>query len=1297
MVEAAMIGVNAMKVKTQVKLFEYAIVLTICLGWLIVFSPQSYAQSTYGSVTGTITDTTGGALADVDVTLVSRETGSMLTDKTGVEGYYQFKNLMPGHYRVGAEKAGFKRSEQADVVVQVQQTSSINLTMQLGATTQTVEVTAETPLLQPDSSSLGQVISGRQANEIPLNGRNVFNLASLSPSVVPQGSAQGTTVGKNPFDTGNYQVGGSFANQSVEYLDGQPLNIGYINLPLLVPTQDSIGEFKVQYNNLGPEWGKFSGGVINFSTKSGTNVWHGTAYEFLRNRVLNANNPFNKASQIENGEPNKAPPFTQNQFGGTVGGPIIKDKTFVFGSYEGYRARAGQVFSTIVPTTAERAGNFADMCVNGFNTPDPFGSGINICSDQKTYTTNTGPQTVYVDQLYNPLTVDPVTGRRLPIANNNLTGMNPVTGQPYINPTANYLLNQAGSHGAGLVALPTTDVTGQSLIGPNAGVSNFTAAASTGGDIDQYVARVDQNLTESQHLFGRYTYFKQLSLAQDPYNSGLCKDRCAEHTTSNSGSLGWTYAIDPTLTASFNGSVSRFHYLRGPILSGFDMTQEFWPASYNPTVPDTERTPLTPCFANSDSSGSGNISCSQGQSAINDWDTQWNLSAQMTKVHGRHTFSFGGQFTETLDNYLQTNNGGAIISFNGSWTAALASNKGLANGSDYADFLLGYGLGAGAAFGNQVTGNLVISAPVAGRENYEGFFFNDTWRVNNKLTLNLGLRYELAGPWTERFNRLTYFDPKATNASATGCSGTAGSACPGDIFYVGVGSTTGANPSRSSFPLNKNEWSPRLGFAYQLNPKTVIRGGYGIFYSPNYVSFAVNPYVDPTSSATSSFFASNNAGLSPASTLDSSGCVLLGTGGVTNTFTCTQTGPFGPNLVAPVGRNALPNISAFGIAQTPLTNMAWRNYNPAYTQQWNLDLQRELPWGFFLDVAYAGAHGVHLQQFRSFVNQIPDSFISQAASQYDPTLADPCKGVTICQKVGPLNYPFSTALPGNLGPTSLINGQLDRPYPQYTDVQLGAVGCCSSSYNALQVSVNKRFQGGGVLLVAYTNAKLLSNTDTLTSWLESNTTGGIGNVQDWNNLKNERSLSSQDVSQRLIISYVYDLPFGHGQKFMSGATGVKDKLVAGWGVNGITTFQKGFPLKITDGNPNLLASLGLGTGTIRPNVVPGCNKTGPRNVGQWFNTACFADPAAYVFGNESRVDPTLRQDGINNWDFALFKKTYFGPESRFNVEFRTEFFNIFNIVQFGPPNTAFGNQSFGKVSGAVNNPRLIQFGLRFSF
>jgi len=355
-----------------------------------------------------------------------------------------------------------------------------------------------------------------------------------------------------------------------------------------------------------------------------------------------------------------------------------------------------------------------------------------------------------------------------------------------------------------------------------------------------------------------------------------------------------------------------------------------------------------------------------------------------------------------------------------------------------------------------------------------------------------------------------------------------------------------------------------------------------------------------------------------------------------------------------------------------------------------------------LDVAYAGAHGVHLQQYQTQINQISDSLIAGAAAQVAGG-TDP-KAVTIAQPFvqGTTVYPFqingvTTNLPGALGSTGLTVGQMDRPFPQYSGVNLNGDPCCSSRYDSLQLTVTKRFKEGGTLLVAYTNSKLLSNTDTLTSWLEGATNGGVGGVQDWNNLKGEYSTSSQDVPQRLVINYVLDLPFGHGKRFASDATGIKDKVIAGWGVDGVTTLQRGFPLKITDSNSNALAGLGLGTGGIRPDQVAGCDKTGPRTTGEWFNTACFVDPAPYTFGNEPRADQTLRQDGIINFDFAIFKRTYFGPENRVNLEFRSEFFNLFNRSQFGAPGTALGSSTFGVVSGIANLPRLVQFGLKLSF
>ncbi len=1240
--------------------FVFLLGLALCILFMGALSSQTYAQSTYGTVSGTITDTSGGAIADVQVTLTNQGTGEKRTQTTGTDGLYQFGSLFAGRYRVDAEKAGFKKTSHPDVVVEVQQTSRIDMTMQLGQVTQTVEVTGETPLMQPDTSSLGQVIDQREANELPLNGRNVFNLAQLSPSVVPQGSSLGSIVGKNPFDLGNFQVGGSFANQGAEYLDGQPLNIGYINLPLLVPTQDSIGEFKVQYSNLGPEWGKFSGGVINFTTKSGTNAWHGEGYEFLRARILNANDPFYKASEVESDEPNKTPPYTQNQFGATIGGAVIKDKTFVFGSYEGYRQRAGQIFTTTVPTTPERTGNFGDLCTAGFTA--------GVCNNA-------------AQQLYDPLTVsyDAATGEyvRQPIPNNDLTGTEPITGQPYINPTSAYLMGK-------LIGNPT----GAGIPNPSGMgvIDNFTASASTGGDIDQYVARVDQNLTASQHLFGRFTYFKELSLSQDPYKTGLCKDRCTEDTSSRSVAVGWSDAFSSTFTGSINASFSRYHYLRQPTNQGFDMTQEGWPAAYNPLVPTGERTPMTPCFALSDTL----ISCSQGQSAIQDWDTQWNISPQFTKIYRRHTFAFGMQFEQTFDNYYQTNIGGGIVSFNGSWSTLVAGGANPTPGDDYADFLLGYGLGIGAAFGNQTTGQVGISQPTAGKETYRGFYAGDTWKVTHKLTLNLGLRYELAGPWSERYNRLDYFNPTAASVGVTGCSGVVGSTCPGDVFMIGNGIDT----SRSAIPLPKNEWSPRLGVAYALNPKTVIRAGYGMFYIPNDVSFQTNANNDAVNDSATNFYASNNGGISPAATLNANGCTL--TLGAPNTWACTGAGPFGEGvstLNAPPGRNPQPNVSAFFVNASGPTTADYTGYKPGYVQQWNLDLQRELPGGFFADIAYAGAHGVHLQQYSTNINQIPDSLLATAATQYaaggetNVAIAQPFTGT----------YPFSYNLPGALGAGSLKVGQLDRPYPQFGGLNLYDDPCCSSRYDSLQLTVTKRFKQGGTLLVAYTNSKLLSNTDTLTSWLEGSTNGGVGGVQDWNNLKGEYSNSSQDVPQRLIINYVLDLPFGHGKRFASDATGVKDKVIAGWGVDGVTTLARGFPLKITDSHGLLINSLGAGTGTIRPDVVPGCDKTGPRTTLEWFNTACFVDPAQYTFGDEPRADQTLRQDGIINFDFAVFKRTYFGPDNKLNLEFRSEFFNLFNRNQYAAPGTALGAGNFGVVSGLANLPRIVQFGLKFSF
>ena len=1217
---------------------------------MLLGSPVS-AQSTFGSISGAVTDPSGSAVPDAQVTLTSKATSAKETYATGADGIYSFVNLNPGEYRLDAEKAGFKHYKRETVFVQVQQNIRIDVTMEVGAVSQTVEVTAETPLLQPTDTSLGQVVDERKTNEIPLNGRNVFSLITLSPAAIAGGNGSGgptggSQVGPNPFSWGNYQVGGSFGNESAEYIDGQPVNIGYINLPVLTPDQDSVSEFKVQYNNLGPEWGKFAGGVINLSTKGGTNEYHGEAYEYFRNKVLNSR-PYFVSSN---------PPYVQNQFGGTFGGPVIKDKTFFFFAYDGYRQRASTVFTTTVPTVAERGGVFP--------------------VDVPIY----DPLSVSATCLANPTVA--ADCNRKQFVNNTI---------PVINPAALTELK--------FIAMPTN----------SAETNNFTAAGASGGNANQYVARVDQNLTSTQHIFARYNFFNLLDLPLDPFKTGLCADKCAETYQTNALAIDYSYSIRPDLILNINGSGSRFHYARTPSNSNFDLTQFGWPAAYNAEIPSGGRSPFTPCFSPQDPG----VTCSQGQSFIVDHDTQVNVSPSLTWIRGRHTWVFGGQLTETYDNYAQTNIASGAFAFDGSWTSSNAVSGGT-GGISFADFLLGYGLNQSSVF-NHNYGEAQVPALVAQKETYRGFYFGDTWRVTQKLTLNYGLRYDLPGNWSVRHDLSTYLDPSATNRTVTGCQqnpatgfGVAGSPCPADVFFVG----TGINPGRTAVPLYKKELMPRVGLAYSWDQKTVIRAGYGIFFIPNWLLFNLNPSNDPINTSSTLWVATTNGGITPNSSLTATNCAF--TAGVASpqspsgTLNCPTNGPFGPNVNTPLPRTG--NVSAYDAGANPF-EAPYRAYSPGYVQQFNVDVQRELPWGFFVDAAYAGSRGVHLSNSNNVsINNIPDSFYAQAEQQ---SLAG--QPVTITSKI-PNPFTGITTVSG-LNPTTnstIFAGQLDRPYPEYTGLSLVGDGCCGSNYNSFQLTATKRFHNGGSFLAAYTNAKLLSNTDTLTTWLEGS---GVGQVQDWNNLKGERSLSAQDVSQRLVFSYVYDLPFGHGQKYMSDATGVTGKIISGWGVDGVTSFQKGFPVPISYGASTALSSAGFQQNfAVRPNVVPGCGKgtaqTPNMNGFAWFNVNCFAPPggtlaaSAWAFGDESRVDATIRGSGINNWDIALYKTTNFGPENKLGLQFRTEFFNAFNRVQFGLPNGsccnnvalgAVNNTNFGVVNSQLNNPRLIQFALKFLF
>lgn len=1157
--------------------------LTPCVVWLLLAIP-SFGQTFYGSVVGLVTDPGGSSVPDAGVTLTNigtSERRSMQTDETG---NYQFVNLVPGQYRLEVEKTGFRRFSREPLTVEVQSAVRIDVPMQVGDISQTVEVTGQTPLLQTENASLGQVVEARKVLEMPLNGRNIFGLVALVPGVVPGGQSGTTPTGANPFAWGNFQIGGGQSNQSATYVDGAPVNAVYSNLTSLVPTQDAIQEFRVQTNNLGPEFGHLAGGAISMYTKSGSNSFHGSAYEYLRNRSLNSNTFFNNRAGVER------PAFTQNQYGANLGGPVVKDKTFFFFGWEGFRLRQGASYVYTVPTEAMRAGDFSNLR-NASGAVVPIYDPLTTCGrfGNAPCARDASGNEIYTRQQF--------PGNIIP--------------QNRVDPAARVLGNFWG-----LPNTPGTQFTN---------VNNYTANASVGGNNDQYNARVDHTFSERNRMFARYTYWTNLNLPIDPYKTRTCVDRCTETFNTNNAVIADTFSISPTLIADIRLSYTRFSYDRTSLTSGYDLTQLGWPASLNDqvvfrVVPQAQVTGYDGVFS---TSGTG--------STIIARNDVYSLAPTLTKILGSHTLKFGAEIRRSTHNYYQQNNPSGNFTFN----ALMTSVNPLAaagTGNGYASFLLGYGNGGGV---NQ-------NALVAGQILYRGYYAGDQWQVTPRLTINYGVRFERMGPWSERYDRLSILQPDVINE----VPGPGGAQLKGRLALV----NTDANPSRNNQKMG-NLWSPRFGLAFRLNDKTVLRTGYGMFWLPNDVRWNMAPNNDAVNSFNNPFNGTTDGSITPLDTLRN---------------------PFPPGLLQTPGRSADFQQRFLGQG----VNAAIFNDPYSYAQQWNFDIQRELPGGMALSVAYAGSKGTHLPGPDQQLDQLPPEFMSLGGSRLQEQVPNPFFGLV---SIGTLAQP------------TVAYGHLLTPFPQYNGFQMKNPTNRNSSYHSAQVNLQKRFGRGGSIVGAYTWSKLISDTDTITGWLEPG--GGAGNVQDHYNIRAERSLALYDTPHRAVISYIVDLPFGKGQPIGSNVTGITDKLVSGWGVNGITTFQSGNPLPISVAvNTN-----GFGAGQ-RPNRT-GQSASGEgsaqERINQWFNTAAFSLPGAFTFGNASRTMPDARGHGIANYDFTVFKNTTITESVR--LQFRTEIFNLFNRVQFGYPNTQQGNAQFGIISGQYNTPRLIQFALRLQF
>ena len=1169
---------------------------------LVMACVALFGQAFYGSLVGTVTDSSSAAVAGAAVSVINNNTGERRTAKTDTDGVYRFLNLIPGSYKVEVEQAGFKRYVRDQIDVTVDSTVRADVGLAVGDVTQSVEVTAEAALLQSENASLGQVVAARSVQELPLNGRNVLNLINYAPGVVPQGSSEGSLTGKNVFAAGNYQIGGGTANQSATYYDGVAVNIPYGNLIALVPSQDSVAEFRVQTSSLSAEFGRYTGGVINLASKGGSNEFHGSAYEFLRNKVLNAGTFFGNATGAGK------PAFTQNQFGAAGGGPILKNKLFFYAGYEGYRQRQAVLFLNTVPSLEKRTGDFSNYR-NAAGAVIPIYDTLTQCG-----TGSNGPC--------------PATGpQRQPFANNIIPANR-------INPVAKNYVNFPYWAAPNIAGQPFTQL------------FNFSRNVATGGDNDQVNIRGDYNLSAKQRILVRYTRWKSVNSRVNVYNNGLYNGDpySPERFVTTQAVFGDTYTLNPTTIVDVRAGYTRWFYDRTPGTLGVDIPKVTGlPAYYN--LLDVYNG-LSPSVTLPAMNVTGYNAIATG--LLYGITNNYTLSPSLTKIMGRHTLKFGGEIRDLQLNYYQNNNAGGTFSFSNLFTSQNALNAG-ATGDAFASFMLGY-----AAPGSTVQTSLFTATGLR----YQGYYANDSFQVSNKLTVNLGVRWEIPGTYTERYDRQTTFDTNLINPVLAKAGVTLnGQPIRGAFVLVG----TDGHPERGLRPERYKLFAPRLGIAYRLTDRTVIRVGAGIFYIPADSSFPEAPLQAAVNYINNDMVTTVDSQVTPLNTLSN---------------------PYPTGFLAPPQRDSGFQALLLG---TGSPRSPQRNERYGYTGQWNFTIQHQLPGNGAIEVSYAGLRGVHLPRGNPSrqLSAIDGKLVTSLGSKLGEQVPNPFYGVITA---------------GALAQPTVQRGQLLRPFPQYlSNIDFGGfIG--NTSYHSLQMKAEKRFNRGGALLAAYTFSKIIGDTETASSWLEGGNSGtGAAGVQDYSNLRSERALSSFDSRQRLTFSYVIDLPMGKGAHLFGNAKGIADKLVSGWSANGLLTFQEGFPLGLT-ATPNVT---GLDTG-LRPNVVAGCNPViggaVQARLNRAFNTSCYSVPGAYTFGSESRTDPVLRGNGTNNIDFALSKKT--AITERYNLEFRVEAFNLFNRVKFSNPGTVAStaaNNTFGVISSQANTPRLLQLALRMRF
>ena len=1097
---------------------------------LFCCDPNAEAQQDVGYVLGTITDPGANVVVGAKVHILNESTGIAQDLVTNDGGFYQSQPLQPGSYTVTVGVKGFASASARGLIVDAASHVTTNVKLEVGSVSTTVTVESTPPSLDTVDAQIGNTVDTRAVQQLPVNGRSVLALATLSPGVESAVGATSQGFTNRGTQASAIRISGGVPGGNNNLLDGVSNLQNYLGEIAINVKSDSVQEFRIMTGVIPAQFGYTSGGVINVITRSGENRFHGSLYEFFRNDYLDATIAIPKPSFGK-------PELRFNNYGGTFGGPIKHDKAFFFTNYEEYSFVNGQPTYSSVPTVIERGGDFSDLgkIVNG------------VCTPYAIYDPSTGNTTTQRTAF---------SGNKIPASQLDKVAL---AAQSLFYPLPN---NAVGSYDSCTHA------------------NNYLANPKLISKEKTAVGRVDYRLSGKDSMFARYAYYQNFTNNAAGYSPLFYRNDTLQN-------------YDAVLSETHIFSSSLINDARIAVLrSDFPFVAATANQNYAAKVGlPNDNAIVAPIFNAGPVALNGTVGFRSS--------TTIELVDDVTKTFGAHTvrFGFDGRFTEGYNN--QSGAASGSFGFSTNQTAAGTNTSVTAGtGNAYASYLIGAVSSA----------SVQLAQGTAYRKWQYAGYIQDDWHVNQRLTLNLGLRYDYQAQPYEKNNGLGDFDITKVN-SVNG--------------YLGAVRYAGVNGEGSNFVKeNWNDWGPRVGFALVLtnDNKTVARGGFAMYYpttaQASYNQAAGNP--NGFGNLTTSYSASTPTG--PA-------------------FQLSSGFPYAPSLPlgAAGGQNAFLGQTGYYIVPTA---------KDPQSQQYTLTLSRELPFKTVLDVSYLGNHGVHFNLGGLNLNQLDPQYYSLGTAYLNASVTNPYAG----------------KVPGSLGAATITRVNLLKPYPYMQTVSESNPRISNFDGNYLYVSAQRRASQGLQIQGAYTYGKLMS----LPIYSDIATTAGItqtgGSIQNARNISADYSVDAIDVTHRGVVALLYDLPIGKGKWLLPNASSLVDHILGGFQFNTIMTVESGRPLGFTGASNQGVA--------IRPNILPGVSvATTAPNRNQWFNPAAFVNPADYTFGNAPRYYSKVRGPGALNFDASIFKTTHINE--RMALELRLEGFNVFNRTNLGMPNTSF--------------------------